>query len=192
VDWVKDESPPPPSTYPTIAGGTLVKPVALRRPAIPGVALAAAPYAPRRLDLGKRWAEGIIDREPPSVGEPFAVLVPSVDSLGNDLGGIQSVELRAPLATYFPWQLRTGMAAATDQLVSFAGTFVPLPRTEAERTRRRDPRPSIERLYGTRDAFLERVAASERDLVAARFLLPEDTTAAHARMAATWDWIARQ
>ena len=84
------------------------------------------------------------------------------------------------------------MPAATDQLVSFAGTFVPLPRTEAERARRRDPRPSIERLYGTREAFLARVDAAARDLVAARFLLPEDTTAAHARLAATWDWIARQ
>jgi hypothetical protein len=164
----------------------------LRRPAIPGVALVAAPYTPRRLGFGARWTEGIIDREPPSVGAPFTVLVPRVDSLGNDLGGIRSVELRAPLATYYPWQLRTGMPAATDQLVSFAGTFVPLARTEAERARRGDSRPSIERLYGTREAFLARVDDVARDLVAARFMLPEDSTAAHARMAATWDWIARQ
>jgi hypothetical protein len=192
VDWVKDGRAPPPSTYPTIAGGTLVRPNALRRPAIIDVALAGAPYAPRRLDFGPRWTQGIIDSEPPRVGAPFTVLVPRVDSLGNDLGGIRSVELRAPLATYFPWQLRIGMPAATDQLVSFAGTFVPLPRTEEDRARSGDPRPSIERLYGTREAFLVRVDASARELVAARFLLPEDTTAAHARMAATWDWIARQ
>jgi hypothetical protein len=192
VDWVKDGRTPPPSTHPTIAGGTLVRLDALRRPPIPDVALAGAPYAPRRLDFGPRWTQGIIDSEPPRVGAPFTVLVPRVDSLGNDLGGIRSVELRAPLATYFPWQLRIGMPAATDQLVSFAGTFVPLPRTEEDRARSGDPRPSIERLYGTREAFLVRVDASARELVAARFLLPEDTTAAHARMAATWDWIARQ
>jgi hypothetical protein len=192
VDWVKDGRTPPLSMHPTIASGTLVRPNGLQRPAIVGVALAGAPYAPRRLDFGPRWMQGIIDDEPPRVGAPFTVLVPRVDSLGNDLGGIRSVELRAPLATYFPWQLRTGMPAATDQLVSFAGTFVPLARTEAERARSGDPRPSIERLYGTREAFLVRVDAAARDLVAARFLLPEDTTAAHARMAATWDWIARQ
>jgi hypothetical protein len=192
VDWVKDGRAPPPSTHPAIAAGTLVRLDALRRPAIPGVALAAAPYTPHRLDFGPRWTEGIVDREPPGVGAPFTVLVPRVDTLGNDLGGIRSVELRAPLATYFSWQLRTGMPAATDRLVSFAGTFVPLPRTEEERARRGDPRPSIERLYGTREAFLERVDAAARDLVAARFLLAEDTTAAHARLAATWDWIARQ
>jgi hypothetical protein len=192
VEWVKDDRTPPPSIYPTIASGMLVRPGALRRPAIPDVALAAAPYTPRRLDFGPDWTRGIVDREPPTVGAAFTVLVPRVDSLGNDLGGIRSVELRAPLATYFPWQLRTGMPAATEQLVSFAGTFVPLPRTETERAQRHDPRPSIERLYGTRDAFLARVDAAARDLAAARFLLPEDTTAAHARLAATWDWIARQ
>ncbi|MFL5613940.1 MAG: alpha/beta hydrolase domain-containing protein [Gemmatimonadaceae bacterium] len=192
VDWVKDNRTPPPSTHPTLATATLVKPSMLRRPAIPGVALVAQPYTPRRLDFGPRWHEGIVDREPPAVGRPFTVLVPRVDSLGNDIGGIRSVELRVPLATYFPWQLRTGMPAATDQLVSFAGTFVPLPRTEAERAQRHDPRPSIEQLYGAREAFLTRVDAAAHDLVGARFMLPEDTTAAHTRMSATWDWIAKQ
>jgi hypothetical protein len=192
VDWVKDDRTPPPSTHPTLAAAILVRPSMLRRPAIPGVALVAAPYTPRRLDFGPRWNEGIVDREPPGVGGPFTVLVPRVDSLGNDLGGIRSVELRVPLATYFPWQLRTGMPASTDQLVSFAGTFVPLPRTAAERAQRHDPRPSIEQLYGTREAFLTRVAAATHDLVSARFMLPEDTTAAHTRMSATWDWIAKQ
>ena len=159
-----------------------------RRPAIPGVAIAKIPHQPYRLDLGARWAEGIIDREPPGIGAPWALRVPQVDSIGNDLGGIRSVEARVPLATYFPWQLRTG--AASDRLASFAGTFVPLPRTEAERAAVHDPRPSIERLYGSRNAFLSRVDAAAAELVAQRFMLAEDTSAARARMAATWDWVA--
>jgi len=97
----------------------------------------------------------------------------------------------APLATHYPWQLRTGMPAATDRLVSFAGTFVPLPRTEAERAERGDPRPSLEKLYGSRDAYLARVDAAARAIVAERFMLPEDAAAARARLAATWDWIMR-
>jgi hypothetical protein len=189
---VRDGREPPPSTYPALARGTLVRPDALWRPAIPGVALARVPYQPYRLDLGPRWAEGIVEREPPSLGAPYAVLVPRVDSLGNDLGGIRSVELRAPLATYFPWQLRGEGTAAPDRLVSFAGTFVPLPRTEAERAQRGDPRPSLERLYGTRDAYLARVDAAARALAAERFLLPDDAAAARARLGATWDWIQRQ
>ena len=120
----------------------------------------------------------------------YAVRVSQTDSIGNDLGGIRSVEARVPLATYFPWQLRTG--AASDRLASFRGTFVPLPRTEAERARTRDPRPSIEKLYGgSRDVFLKRVDAATADLVAQGFLLAEDVVAARERMAATWDWVER-
>jgi hypothetical protein len=189
VDWVKEGREPPASRYPTLAAGVLTRADSVRFPAIPGVALARAPYQPHHLDLGAGWSAGLVDREPPAVGAPYAVRVPQVDSLGNDLGGIRSVELRAALATYFPWQLRLGAPAGTDRLASFQGTFVPLPRTEAERARTGDPRPSIERLYGTRAAYLDRVDAAARELVAERLLLAEDAAAAHARLASTWDWI---
>lgn len=187
IEWVRDDRAPPASLYPTIAGGSLVPVDSSRRPAIPGVAIAKIPYQPYRYDLGSRWNEGIIDREPPGIGAPYVVRVPQVDSIGNDLGGIRSIEARVPLATYFPWQLRTG--AASDRLASFAGTFVPLPRTDAERASTRDPRPSIERLYGSKDAFLARVDSAASELVAQRFMLAEDASVARARMAATWHWV---
>jgi hypothetical protein len=188
VEWVKDGRAPPASIYPTNASGSLVPVDSARRPQIPGVPLAHIPAQPYRYDFGPRWKEGIVDREPPGVGAPYAVRVAQTDSIGNDVGGIRSVEARVPLATYFPWQLRTG--AASDHLVSFQGTFVPLPRTEAERASTHDPRPSIEALYGgKRDAFLARVDAAAAELVAERFLLPEDVAAAKERMAATWDWV---
>jgi hypothetical protein len=188
VDWVKDGREPPPSMYPTNSSGSLVPVDSARRPQIPGVPLAKIPAQPYRYDFGPRWKEGIIDFEPPRIGAPYALRVSQVDSIGNDVGGIRSVEVRVPLATYFPWQLRTG--AASDRMVSFRGTFVPLPRTEAERASTHDPRPSIERLYGgSRAAFLKRVDAAAAELVAERFLLAEDVAAARARMAATWDWV---
>lgn len=188
VEWVKDGREPPPSIYPTNASGTLVPADSARRPLIPGVAIAKIPAQPYRYDFGPRWRLGIIDREPPGIGAPYAIRVAQVDSIGNELGGIRSVEARVPLATYFPWQLRTG--AASDRLASFAGTFVPLPRTEAERERNKDPRPSIEQLYGgDREGFLSRVDVAAAELVAERFLLAEDVPAARARMAATWDWV---
>lgn len=189
VDWVRDGREPPASRYPTRAAGTLVPADSVRFPAIPGVRLARVPYQPVRLDFGPRWAAGIADREPPVTGAPYAVRVPPVDSFGNDLGGVRSVELAAPLATYFPWQLRARALAGSDRLVSFQGTFIPLARTEAERAAAGDPRPSIERLYGTRDAYLARVDAAARALAAERFLLEEDAPRAHARLAATWDWL---
>jgi hypothetical protein len=188
VEWVRDGREPPASMYPTNASGSLVPVDSARRPQIPGVSLAQIPAQPYRYDFGPRWAQGIVGVEPPRVGAPYAVRVSQVDSIGNDVGGIRSVEARVPLATYFPWQLRTG--AASDRLVSFQGTFVPLPRTDAERANTHDPRPSIERLYGgNRDAFLKLVDAAAAELVAERFLLAEDVQAARTRMAATWDWV---
>jgi hypothetical protein len=188
IEWVRDGREPPASVYPTNASGSLVPVDSTRRPQIAGVPLARITAQPYRVDMGPRWTQGIIDREPPRIGKPYAIRVSQVDSIGNDIGGIRSVEARVPLATYFPWQLRTG--AASDRLASFGGTFVPLPRTESERASTHDPRPSIERLYGGRDAFLSRVDNAAAELVAQRFMLAEDTSAARARMAATWDWIA--
>ena len=96
-----------------------------------------------------------------------------------------------PLATYLPWHLRTGQPAGADHLMSFTGTFVPLPLTEAARKASGDGRPSIERLYRDRAAFLERVDAEAQALVRDRFLLKDDVAAARQRMADTWDWIAK-
>ena len=190
VNWVKDGHEPPASLYPTNASGTLVPIDSARRPQIPGVPLAKIPAQPYRYDFGPRWKQGIVDREPPGVGAPYAIRVSQTDSIGNDLGGIRSVEERVPLATYFPWQLRTG--AASDHLVSFGGTFVPLPRTEAERAKTGDPRPSIETLYGDRKKFLARVEAAAAELVSDGFLLEEDVPAARERMSDTWEWIQAQ
>lgn len=185
--WVRDGAAPPPSVFPTVQGGTLVRADRRRNPVIPGVAFPSAPYTPRRLSFGAQWPSGIITREPPDIGAPYVTLVPRVDLYGNEMGGIQSVELRVPLATYLPWQLRT--VPPTDKLVSFQGTFVPLQRVEADRRSIGDSRPSLERVYSSKAAFVTAVDGATRALVKERFLLPEDAPAARQRMELTWDWV---
>jgi hypothetical protein len=187
-DWITADAAPPPSVYPTLARGDLVAPSKVEFPQIPGVTVARVPEQPYRLDFGARWKDGIIDLEPPRLGAPYTVLVPRVDDVGNDVGGICSIEIRVPVATYFPWHLRTGLSAP-DRLASFTGTFVPLPRTERERLRTGDTRPSIERLYSSREAFLARVDDEAHTLVRARFMLVDDVPVARQRMADTWDWV---
>ena len=187
VDWVSLEIEPPASLYPTLASGTLVKPRDERFPRIPNLPVARNPHRVYHLDFGPRWKQGIIDREPPKVGAPYPILVSRVDSLGNDLGGIRSVEIVAPLATYYPWLLRSEMPAGKDRLVSFRGTFVPLPKTEADRRATDDSRPSIESLYGDKSRFMTRVDAAISSLIARRFMLPADSAVARARMSDTWD-----
>lgn len=190
TDWVRSGRTPPPSSYPTIAAHALVPAESLVMPAIPGVRMARMPYVPRRLSFGDEWTTQRIVREPPILGAPYVVLVPATDSLGNERGGIRSVELRVPVATYLPWQLRA--VPPTDRLASFNGTFVPLPRTEVERKARGDSRPSLEMLYPSRDAFLARVDSAAAMLVSQRFMLDEDRRLARARMAASWDWVMSQ
>lgn len=188
-DWVTKGTEPPASRYPTLREGGLVSPESVRFPIIPGMAMPRIPAQPYRVDYGSRWRRGIVDNEPPALGRPYTVLVTQVDEVGNDAAGIRSVELRVPLASYFPWRLRGGSSGGADRLASFTGTFVPLARTEQERQASGDSRPSVESLYATREAFLARVDEATRALVAERFLLADDVAAARERMAATWEWV---
>ena len=187
IDWVTLAKQPPASRYPTLASRTLVAARDQKFPKIPSLPVARIPHQVYRMDFGPHWKQGIIDREPPTLGAPYPIFVSRVDSLGNDLGGIRSIEIAVPLATYYPWLLRTGMPAATDRLVSFRGTFVALPRTDAERRASGDSRPSIQSLYGDKTRFSTRVDAAISALIAQRFMLPEDAAAARARMADIWD-----
>ncbi len=187
IEWVTKGEEPPASRYPTLASRTLVAPRDQRFPRISDLAVARIPHQVYRMDFGPRWNQGIIDLEPPKLGAPYPILVSRVDSIGNEVGGIRSVEIAVPLATYYPWLLRTGMSAATDRLVSFRGTFVPLPKTEAARRKSGDSRPSIESLYRDKTRFMGSVNGAISSLIAQRFMLPEDAVVARARMSDVWD-----
>jgi hypothetical protein len=191
VDWVKDGKAPPPSAYPRIDRGDLVAIDRVRLPVVPDLGRPAVLHQADRLDFGPRWTEGIIDREPPGLGPPFPSLVAQVDQLGNEIGGIRTVELEAPLASYLPWNLRKGLPGDTTELTRILGTLLPLPRTEAERRTARDPRPSIASRYPSREAYLARARKAAESLVERRMLLRRDVERAVARAAATWDWVAQ-
>ena len=190
VEWVEDGKAPPGSTFPCLAEGTLVPPSGLAFPLLPGVEIPSVIHEAYRADYGPRWIlEGIIDRQPPELGPAFPSQVSQVDGLGNEMAGVRGVDVRVPLATYTPWNLRSGFPASEEELTDFLGTFIPLSRTEEERAARGDPRPSIEVLYGTREAYMERVRAATRSLVGAGFLLPEDAPRVTGEAEAKWNWV---
>jgi Alpha/beta hydrolase domain len=189
VDWVVAGRQPPASAYPRIDRSTLVPVDRLRFPRIPGVTAPKVIHEAHRVDYGPRWAEGLITLEPPRVGAAFPSRVSQVDALGNEMAGLQGVELLAPLATYAPWSLRGGYPAATDELVDFLGTYVPLRRTEAERERTGDPRPSIERLYPDGAAYRAAVRRAAESLRSARVLLDEDVAHVLDRAQQHWNSI---
>jgi hypothetical protein len=187
IDWVVDKTEPPASVYPKLATGDLIPASELAVPKIANLPIARVPHQPYRLDFGPRWNAGIVDFEPPKMGAPFPVFVSRLDSIGNEVGGIRSVEILVPLATYYPWQLRTGMAGGADRLVSFRGTFIPLPRTDADRAATADSRPSIASLYRDRAGFLRRVDDAISSLIGRRLMLPADSVAAETRMLDIWN-----
>jgi len=203
-DWVADGTEPPPSRYPKVADGTLVEPADLAFPTIPWehdgpeheaeVTRVDAPRNPHlayRVDYGARfWQDGIVTKQPPAVGKPFGVRVPQVGPDGNPLAGLQMPEVAVPLATYTPWNRRAARTGAPNELADFRGSFFPLPVTEAQRRATGDPRPSIEHLYGTRDAYLGRYATYAATLARQRYLLDEDLPELLERADALWNVVA--
>lgn len=190
VDWVAEDRAPPGSRYPRLGDGTLVPVEGLAFPPVSGVTPPAAAHVAYRADYGARFRDrGIVDWQPPLVGGPFPSLVPQVDGLGNELGGIRGFEIRVPVATYAPWRVRSGMAGGNGALTDFVGTWIPFARTEAERATVGDPRPSLEALYGSEATYRARLTAAVADLQAEGFLLEEDGERVLTRGRGLWTWI---
>ena len=113
-------------------------------------------------------------REPPRVGTAsYGVLASQVDADGNDVGGVRSLFLRAPIGTYTGWNLyRKDLFG--NGLCNLQGSFIPFAATRAERLAAGDPRLSLEERYPDKQTYVSAVEAAARDLVAARLLLPPD------------------
>ncbi len=172
--WVRDNTPPPASSYPRISDGTLVPLQSYKFPAIPGVNQPREANAAYRLDFGPNWTAGILSSQPPRVGKAFPVLVPQVDADGNERDGVRLPEITVPLATYTGWNLRDPSIGAPDQRVSFEGSYLPFPKTAADRQKSGDPRKSIAERYSDREAYMASYRNAVDDLVKQRWILPED------------------
>ena len=185
--WVRSGVLPPESSYPKISDGTLVPLEQYRFPAIPGVNKPHEANAGTRLDFGPNWREGILSVQPPKVGEAFPVLVPQVDADGNERDGVRLPEIRVPLATYASWNLRDPSIGAPDQRVAFEASYIPFPKTSAEREKNGDPRKSIAERYASRDAYMAQFTSALDALVKQHWILPEDRAALLHRGEQEWD-----
>jgi hypothetical protein len=180
VDWVSSDKEPPPSAYPSLERGELVRdqPGQLHFPAIPGV---PSPYGIANpvlvYDFGNRFnyidLSGFITKQPPAIRAVVPALVPQVNADGNETSGVPSVQLMAPLGSYLSWNTyRRG--PYTGQICSFLGGFVPFARTRKDREAANDPRPSIEERYHTRRGYLDAVRAAVAKSEREGFLLHAD------------------
>ena len=188
--WTREGTPPPTSAYARIAGGELVLPADLDFPDLPGVGQPAAPHGAYRADYGPEFrTKGIVTIEPPEVVSMFPVMVPQVDSDGNEIGGLKMPEISVPLATYTGWNLFRPESGPENVLSSMQGSYIPLPLTRAVRTREDDPRTSIEERYQSREHYLGLVSEAAIDLIDDGYLLAEDLPQVLTRAGEHWDYL---
>ena len=191
--WLADGVEPPHSRYPAIAAGALVAPRAVRFPKIPGIQTSTRVHKAWRIDYGPEFrTKGIVSIEPPRVGKAFPVLVPQVDSDGNETSGIRMPEVQAPLATYTGWNLRHPNIGAPQELFGLAGAWIPFPSTAAGRKKTRDPRRSIQERYAGRADYLKKIEAAARGLARDGYLLDRDVPGVVSIAGRHWDYLMKQ
>jgi hypothetical protein len=184
--WVRSNTLPPANSYPKIADGTLVPLREYALPAIPGVNRPHEANEAWHLDFGPNWRDGILRNQPPTLGEPFPVLVPQVDADGNERDGVRLPEVAVPLATYTGWNLRDPAIGAPDQRVSFEASYLPFPKTAADRQKTGDPRKSIAERYANREDYMTQYKNAVDELVKQRWILSEDRDAVLQRGEQEW------
>jgi hypothetical protein len=191
--WLSRGTAPPPSRYPTTARRQLVPRESVRFPKIPSLPFAAYMPGVWRMDFGPEYAATrVITKEPPSLGEPFSVLVPQVNADGNDEGGIALPEVAVPLGTHTGWNVSTFPLSGLRYLAGLVGSFEPFARTRAERERSGDSRLSIEERYMDRRDYLDRVRRAATDLVRERYLLEDDVDAVVRQAEHTWSVVVER
>ena len=163
-EWVAEGRLPPPSRYPTVANGGLVRPSDARFSDIPGGTYSGL-YNPVRLHDHTRV--------PPTAGKAYAVLLPAVDADGNMTAGVRHPNLQVPIGTHTGWNLRR-VGSSEGALCGGAGSFLPFPMNADDRETSGDPRRSIAERYPSHDVYVDAVSAAASRLVKDRFLLPAD------------------
>lgn len=180
VAWITKGIEPPPSAYPTLAGGALISPQDYEKafPQIPAVPRPA--YSPLyQYDLGESFdypdVTGVLSVTPPKIIKTIPQLVPRIDADGNERDGIRSPLLSVPLGTYVGWNIvSTGFEKG--RYCGNVGGYIPFAATKAERLAKGDPRPSLEERYPSHADYVARVKAVADKLVKARYMLPDDAS----------------
>jgi hypothetical protein len=175
--WVTSDARPPESRYPRLGDGTLVKVSDVKFPSLPAVP------DPRTIEGPGQVVDGRF------TALPF--LVPQVDTDGNDIAGIRVPEVAVPLATTTGWNFRSERIGNPSTILALAGSYLPLPRTRAEREHRGDPRRSVAERYSSRDDYLRQIRVAADALVKQRYLLAEDIADVVERASRHWDYAAQ-
>ena len=183
--WVRQGVAPPPSRYPRLQDGTLVRSTDVAFPDLPGVA------SPRKVLPGARGVNSLVAKDG-GAGTALPLLVSQLDKDGNELGGLRLPDVMVPLATTAGWNFRKAAIGGTHLLYPLLGSYVPFASTKAERERAHDPRLSIEERYQSRDQYLKQVQDAAASLVKEGYVLAEDVPAIVKHSGDHWDLLVKR
>jgi hypothetical protein len=138
-------------------------------------------------------ANGVPTNEPPPIRHVIKMLVPRVDADGNELGGVPTVQVMAPLGTYLGWNVTAGPGDVgydgrpfhAGQVCNYVGGMVPFFKKKADRIAAGDPRLSLEERYGTHDGYVAAVTRAANSAYAQGYLLATDRDALIAQAVAS-------
>jgi hypothetical protein len=181
-EWVANGTLPPASRYSRLDHRSLIPVHQIKFPNIPGVTgpdgifnTRIAYYRGGRYDADD--LSGIIAVEPPIPLAEYPSLVPQIDADGNDVDGLRSHILRAPLGTYTGWNVRAAGFSQGDAC-DLTGSYIPFAVTKAQRIASGDPRRSLQERYGRTAGYVSTVTAAVNSLVSQRLMLAPDAAGA--------------
>jgi len=152
--WADQGIEPPKSNYPSVENKTLVSLDEAREafPAIPGVSFPTVVNQLKVLNYGPEFDSegGRLTLLPPVLGPSYRILVAKPDEDGLDIAGIRPMEIRVPLGTNAPWNVRAA-GFRTPNLCGLSGSYIPFATTKSMRLTRGDPRKSLEERYKDHD-----------------------------------------
>jgi hypothetical protein len=191
TEWVTKGRKPPRSEHPRVSDGTLVPATAkaMHWPKIPGAptpdnvmnVLMDYDYGP---DFRYNDQSGVMSNVVPPIKQIIPTPAAKVDEDGNEIAGVKSVLLQAPLGTYTSWN-PVASGPQRGNVGGLAAGYIPFAMTKAERMASGDPRRSVEERYGSQEGYDCVVRHAARQEVGKRLLLQEDADRLIAQAAAS-------
>ncbi|HYO80911.1 MAG TPA: alpha/beta hydrolase domain-containing protein, partial [Bryobacteraceae bacterium] len=96
------------------------------------------------------------------------------------------------IGTFTGWNVRHARIGLEQYLLSNTGSYLPFPRTTAERAQIGDPRRSIQERYSDQNQYLACIDARSQALISAGLLLPGDKQSIREAAARHWQWRMQQ
>ena len=179
-DRIKTGEAPPESRHPRHSDGTAVESHTLlgRFDNVPGVRVPDKALNPMRLDYGNEQHLGRTIKLPAERMAQYPAFVSDVDETFNEVAGVRLPDVAVPVTTNTGWNPRDASVGNEELLIGItgglAGWTIPLPTTKEQGDISGDPRPSIEKLYESRDEYISKVRDLVSELVSERYILEED------------------